>query len=126
MKSRLQTWLEIKKVEEFNQELLKNASEDIKDRVLFELSFIDKMALSEQDNSKLYHANILYFLKKDSENIAYICNRYYRANSKNEAYGAFYKLLEEKGITPETVSCEWNPEVTEIDPECFIDVRKDA
>ena len=93
---------------------------------MLNLSFIDKMALSEQDKSKLYHAHILYFLKKDSENIAYICNRYYRANSKNEAYGAFCKLLEEKEVTPETVSCRWYPEVKEIDPECFIDVREDA
>ena len=65
-------------------------------------------------------------MKKDSskgESIAYTSNRYYRANSKNEAYGAFCKYLEERDITPETVSCKWNPEIKEIDPECFIDVR---
>ena len=84
------------------------------------------MALSEQDKSKLYHAYILYFLKKDSENIAHIYNRYYRANSKDEAYGAFCRFLKEKEVTPETVSCIWHPEVKEIDPECFIDVREDA
>lgn len=119
LKNKLRDWLKL----EINE---KEIVEEIKDRVLFELSFIDKMALSEQDKSKLYHAHILYFLKKDSENIAYICNRYYRANSKNEAYGAFCKLLEEKEVTPETVSCRWHPEVTEIDPKCFIDVREDA
>lgn len=119
MKKRLQKWLEIEKTYDY-------IVDDIKDRVLFELSFIDKMALSKQDNSKLYHAHILYFLKKDSENIAYIINRYYRANSKNEAYGAFCKLLEEREITPETVSCKWNPNITEIDPDCFIDIREDA
>lgn len=87
------------------------------------------MALSKQDKSKLYHAHILYFLKKDSENgktIAYTCHRYYRANSKNEAYGAFCKFLEKKEVTPETTFCGWEPEITEIDPECFIDVREDA
>jgi hypothetical protein len=129
LKNKLQNWLEIKNCEEFNQKLLDDAIEDIKDKVLFELSFIDKMALSEQDKSKLYHAHIIYFLKKDSvkgESIAYTCDRYYRANSKNEAYGAFCKLLEEKDVTPETVSCKWNPKIDEIDPECFIDVREDA
>lgn len=120
MKKRLQKWLKL----EINEEEI---AEEIKDRVLFELSFIDRVALSKQDNSKLYHAHILYFLKKDSEkNIAYVCDRYYRANSKNEAYGAFCKLLEEKEVTPETVSCKWNPGVTEIDPDCFFDVREDA
>lgn len=119
LKNKLRDWLKL----EINE---KEIVEEIKDRVLFELSFIDKIALSEQDKSKLYHAHILYFLKKDSENIAYICNRYYRANSKNEAYGAFCKHLKEKEVTPETVSCRWHPEVTEIDPECFIDVREDA
>ena len=95
LKNKLQKWLEIKNYEEFNQEILDDAIEDIKDKVLFELSFIDKMALSEQDKSKLYHAQILYFLRKDSEkgeSIAYTCDRYYRANSKDEAYGA--------GVTP--------------------------
>lgn len=84
------------------------------------------MALSEQDKSKLYHAHFLYFLKKDSGRTVYTCNRYYRASSKNEAYGAFCKSLKEKDVTPETVSSEWDPKVTEIDPECFIDVREDA
>ena len=84
-KIKLQNWLEIKNYEEFNQEILDDAIEDIKDKVLFELSFIDKTALSEQDKSKLYHAQILYFLKKESErgeSIAYTCDRYYRANRK--------------------------------------------
>lgn len=129
LKNKLRDWLEIKNCEEFNQKLLDDAIEDIKDKVLFELSFIDKMALTEQDKSKLYHAHLLYFLKKDSEkgeSIAYICNRYYRANSKDEAYGAFCRLLKEKEVTPETISCSWHPEITEIDPECFIDVREDA
>lgn len=118
---RLQKWLEIKDLPDEE-----NLVDDIKDRVLFELSFIDKTALSEQDTSKLFHAYMLYFLKKDSEkgeSVAYISNRYYRANSKEEAYGAFCKHLEEKDITPETVSCKWRPEIREIDPDCFIDVR---
>ena len=129
LKNKLQNWLEIKNCEEFNQKLLDDAIEDIKDKVLFELSFIDKMALTEQDKSKLYHAQILYFLRKDSEkgeSIAYTCDRYYRANSKDEAYGAFCRLLKEKEVTPETISCNWNPKIVEIDPECFIDVREDA
>lgn len=84
------------------------------------------MALSEQDKSKLYHAHILYFLKEDPGCTAYTCDRYYRAISKYEAYGAFCKLLKEKEVTPETVSCNWNPIITELDPECFIDVREDA
>ena len=96
LKNKLQEWLEIKNYEEFNQEILDDAIEDIKDKVLFELSFIDKMALSEQDKSKLYHAQMLYFLKEEAErgkSIAYTCDRYYRANSKDEAYGAFCRLF---------------------------------
>lgn len=122
MKTRLRKWLKL----EINE---KEIVEEIKDRVLFELSFIDRMALSEQDKSKLYHAHILYFLKKDSKEgktIAYTRNRYYRANSKNEAYGAFCKFLEEKEVTPETIHSGWEPEIREIDPECFIDIREDA
>ena len=84
------------------------------------------MALSEQDNSKLYHAYIIYSLDKDPGYTAYVCNKYYRASNKYEAYGAFCKFLKEKDVTPETVSCKWDPEVTEIDPKCFIDVREDA
>ena len=128
-KIKLQNWLEIKNYEEFNQDILDDAIEDIKDKVLFELSFIDKTALSEQDKSKLYHAHILYFLKKDSEkgeSIAYTSNRYYRANSKHEAYGAFCKYLKEKDVTPSKVACDWDPQIDEIDPKCFIDLREDA
>ena len=118
MKTRLRKWLEI---EDLPDE--ESLVDDIKDRVLFELSFVDKTALSGQDKSKLYHCQIIYFHKEKEG--AFVNNRYYRANSQNEAMGAYLKYLESKDVTPETVSCKWMPKVVELDPDCFIDVRDD-
>ena len=118
VKNKILDWLEIEDLPD-EGELV----EEIKDRVLFELSFIDKTALSDQDKSKLYHCQIIYFHKEKEG--AFINNRYYRANSQNEAMGAYLKYLESKDITPEIVSCKWVPKVVELDPDCFIDVRDD-
>lgn len=118
LKKRLQKWLEIEETYDY-------ITEDIKDKVLFELSFMDKLALSEQDNSKLYFCCFQYF-SKEKVNTVFIKTRFYRASSKNEAMGAFIKYLEEQEVTPEAIASKWDPHVREIDPDLFIDVREDA
>lgn len=118
MKKRLQKWLEIEETYDY-------IVDDVKDRVLFELSFIDKTSLSKTDKSKLFFCAFQYF-HKDKINTVSLKTRFYRANSKNEAMGAFVKYLEDQGVKPNTISSNWEPFVNEIDSECFIDVREDA
>lgn len=118
MKKRLQKWLEIEKTYDY-------IVDNIKDRVLFELSFIDKMSLSETDKSKLFYCSFQYFHKDKAATVS-LRTRFYRANSKNEAMGAFIKYLEDQDIKPSTIGSSWDPSVMEIDPDCFIDVREDA
>lgn len=118
MKKRLQKWLEIEKTYDY-------IVDDIKDRVLFELSFIDKMSLSETDKSKLFFCSFQYFHKDKAATVS-LRTRFYRASSKNEAMGAFIKYLEDQDIKPSTIGSNWDPSVKEIDPDCFIDVREDA
>ena len=77
------------------------------------------MSLNEEDDSRLYYCYFVFF-KGTS---AYLKYRFYRANSENEAYGAFIKFLNDNDITPESIDSKWCPSVTEIDPESFIDVR---
>lgn len=68
------------------------------------------MSLKEKDNSKLFFCYIVFFLKKESDKtIAHYKQNFYRANSKNEAYGAFIKDLKNEEITPEVVSSDWRP-----------------
>lgn len=83
------------------------------------------MSLKEKDNSKLFFCYIVFFLKKDEKAIAHYRQNFYRANSKNEAYGAFIKELKNEEVTPEVVSSDWRPIVHKIDPDCFIDVREE-
>lgn len=109
-----------RKIKEFLGININEIKEEIKDRILFELSFFD---LKKQEPSKLFYCTLLFFHTKKPDS-ARCVNKFYKANSEFEAYGAFIDYLKEIDVTPEKIVSKWDPIVYEITSDSFVDVRK--